>query len=165
MQIDVTVWNSSHTEKVAMKLAVFALACLVALPASAQFRKPEDAVKYRQGVMFAMGNHFYSRIGGMVNGRIPFDAKAAAENADVVLTLSRLPFVAFAPDTNGVGKSDAKPAIWTEQAKFKDLSEKMQAEVVKLQVAGKTGDLEALKTAYRATSNSCKACHDAYTSQ
>jgi cytochrome c556 len=148
-----------------MKFAVLLLASTLALPAMAQFRKPEDALKYRQSVMFTMGNHFYSRIGGMVNGRVPFDAKAAAENADVIVTLSKLPWVGFTPDTNGVGKTDAKPAIWTEQAKFKDLGDKMQAEVLKLQAASKTGDLEALKAAYRSTANTCKACHDAFTNQ
>jgi cytochrome c556 len=148
-----------------MKFIVVALVSMLALPAFAQFRKPEDAVKYRQSVMYTMGNHFYSRIGAMANGRIPFDAKAATENADIVATLSKLPWVAFTPDTNGVGKTDAKPAVWTEQAKFKDLGEKMQAEVLKLQTVAKTGDLDALKAAYRATGQACKACHDAFTNQ
>ena len=150
--------------KTVRSFVVLALVSALAAPSLAQFRKPEDAIKYRQSVMFTMANHFYTRIGGMTNGRIPFDAKAAAENADIVATLSRLPWSAFGPGTD-LGKTDAKPAIWTEQAKFKDLSEKMQAEVVKLQAASRTGDLDALKAAYRATSNSCKACHDAYTSQ
>lgn len=148
-----------------MKIALIVIASLLALPAFAQFRKPEDAVKYRQSVMYTMGHHFYGRLGAMVNGRVPFDAKLAAENADVIVTLARLPWVGFGPETNGVGKSDAKPAIWTEQAKFKDLGDKMQLEVVKLQTASRTGDLEALKAAYRATGNSCKACHDAFTNQ
>jgi len=148
-----------------MKSTLIVLAALIAIPASAQFRKPEDAVKYRQSVMYTMATHFYSRVGAMVNGRIPYDPKAAADHADVVATLSRLPWPAFTPDTNGVGKTDAKPAVWTEQAKFKDLSEKMQGEVVKLQAAAKTGNLDALKVAYRATSDSCKACHDSFTSQ
>jgi cytochrome c556 len=148
-----------------MKIVVVVLVSMLALPAFAQFRKPEDAVKYRQSVMYTMGNHFYSRIGAMANGRIPFDAKAATENADIVATLSKLPWVAFTPDTNGVGKTDAKPAVWTEQAKFKDLGEKMQAEVLKLQAVAKTGDLDALKAAYRATGQACKACHDAFTNQ
>ena len=143
---------------------VAALALVIVLPASAQFRKPDDAIKYRQGVMFAIGNHFYSRIGAMANARIPFDAKAAADNADVIAVLAKLPWVAFAPGTDK-GDTDAKPAIWTEQAKFKELGEKMQAEVTKLVAVAHTGDLDALKIAYRSTSNSCKACHDAYTSQ
>lgn len=141
-----------------------ALCLAISIPAAAQFRKPDDAIKYRQGVMFAMGNHLYTRLGGMANGRTPFDAKAAAENADVVLTLSRLPWVAFGPGTDQ-GITDAKPNVWTETARFKELSEKMQAEVVKLQAASRTGDLDALKVAYRATANSCKACHDAFTTQ
>lgn len=145
--------------------ALFAFALAVALPAQAQFRKPEDAVKYRQSVMFTMGNHFYSRLGAMANGRVPFDAKAAADNADVIVALSRLPWIAFPPGTENIGRTEAKPAVWTQQAKFKDLSEKMQAEVVKLQAASRTGDLEALKVAYRATSNACKACHDDFTNQ
>jgi cytochrome c556 len=151
--------------KIARPAILLALASALAAPAQAQFRKPEDAVKYRQSVMFTMGNHFYSRLGPMANGRVPFDAKAVAENADVVASLSRLPWIAFPPGTENLGKTDAKPAIWTEQAKFKDLSDKMVAEVQKLQAASRTGDVEAFKAAYRATGNSCKACHDAFTNQ
>lgn len=151
--------------KIVRTLSLLTLAGALATPALAQFRKPEDAVKYRQSVMYAMGNHFYSRLGPMANGRVPFDAKIAADNADVVMTLSRLPWVGFGPETNGIGKTEAKAAVWTESAKFKDLSEKMQAEVVKLQAASRTGDPEALKTAYRSTSSACKACHDSFTNQ
>ena len=56
--------------------ATVAAATLVSLPAVAQFAKPEDAIKYRQGALFVMGQHF-GRIGAMANGRVPFDAKAA----------------------------------------------------------------------------------------
>jgi len=151
--------------KIVRALGLLTVATALATPAMAQFRKPEDAVKYRQSVMYTMGNHFYSRLGPMANGRVPFDTKAAAENADVVMMLSRLPWVGFGPETNGVGKTDAKPVVWTDTAKFKDLSEKMQAEVVKLQAASRTGDPEALKAAYRSTSSACKACHDNFTNQ
>lgn len=147
------------------KFALSLLALLVAAPALAQFRKPEDAVRYRQSVMTVMGTSFYGRIGAMVNGRMPYDAKLAQEHADVVVMMSKLPWVAFTPDTNGMGRTDAKPNIWTEQAKFNEAREKMQAEVVKLQAASRTGDLEALKAAYRATGAACKSCHEAFTNQ
>ena len=55
-----------------------ALAALTALPAAAQFQKPEDAIKYRQGAFTIMGNHM-ARIGAMAQGRTPFDAKVAAD--------------------------------------------------------------------------------------
>jgi len=36
------------------------------------------------------------------------------------------------------------------------------AESGKLAAAAKTGNLDAVKTAFTATAASCKACHDAY---
>ena len=148
-----------------MKLALIALAALAVLPAHAQFRKPEDAVKYRQSVMYVMGTSFYTRIGAMVKGRIPFDARAAQEHADIVVMMSKLPWPAFTPDTNGMGRTDAKPNLWDELPKFKDLSEKMQAEVLKLQAATRTGDVEAVKAAWRNAERACVNCHEAFTNQ
>ena len=51
-----------------------------ALPAAAQFKNAEAAIKYRQSVM-QVQNHHLGRIFAMVNGRMPFDAKVAAEDA------------------------------------------------------------------------------------
>ena len=135
-----------------------------AAPASAQFAKPEDAVKYRQSALTLMGAHL-GRLGAMANGRVPFDAKQAAENAEVLATVAKLPWAAFGPGTDKVSGTKAKPEIWAEQAKFKDLSEKMMAETVKLSAAAKTGNLDALKAAFGPTAASCKACHDAFRAQ
>lgn len=144
-------------------MATFALASIAlvfSLSASAQFQKPEDAVKYRQSALTVMGTHF-GRIGAMVNGRVPFDAKAAQDNAQIVATLSTLPWAGFTPETEAI-KSRAKPEIWKESAKFKELSEKTIAEAAKLEVAAKTGNLETIKAAFGAVGGSCKACHDSF---
>ena len=141
-----------------MKLVAFALAATVALPAAAQFAKPEDAVKYRQAVMTVIGAHT-GRIGAMASGRAPYDAKVALENAEVIAEMARLPWAAFGPGTDK-GDTRALPAIWTEQAKYKAASDKMVAEVGKLNAAAKTGNLDAIKTAFGAAGQSCKACHD-----
>ena len=141
--------------------AVAVAALCAAVPASAQFAKAEDAIKYRQSALFVMGQHF-GRIGAMVNGKVPFDAKAAAEEAGVVEELARLPWAGFGAGTEG-GK--AKPEIWKEQAKYKEYSDKLQAESIKLVAAAKTGSLDNLKTAFGATAGTCKACHDAYRSR
>ena len=143
---------------------ITATAALVAFaaPASAQFAKPEDAIKYRQSSLSVMATH-YSRIGAMVNGRVPFDAKLAAENAEIVSDMAKLPWAAFGPGTDkGSIPTRAKAEIWAEQAKFKDLSEKMVAETTKLAAAAKTGNADTLKAAFGATSATCKACHDNY---
>ena len=134
-----------------------------AASASAQFAnsKPEDSIKYRQSALFVMGQHF-GRIGAMANGRIPFDAKAAAESAEIVSDMAKLPWVAFAPGTDKGGNTKAKPEIWTEQVKFKESSDKLIAESTKLAAASKTGNLDSLKTAFAATADTCKTCHDAF---
>lgn len=142
----------------AMSLILAAVVSAAALPAAAQFAKPEDAVKYRKAALTVIGAHF-GRVGAMANGRVPFDAKVAAENAELVAELSRLPWTAFGEGTDK-GETRAKPEIWKEAGKFKEASDKFQAEAAKLQAAAKTGNLDAVKTAFGATGASCKACHD-----
>jgi cytochrome c556 len=146
--------------KVFASLAITALIGSLSAPALAQFQKPEDAVKYRKAALTVMGNHF-GRIGAMANGRVPFDAAAAANSAAIVQTMSALPWEGFLAGTDK-GETRAKPEIWTEQAKFKEGAEKLQAETAKLSAAAKTGDLDAVKAAFGAVGQSCKACHDAY---
>jgi cytochrome c556 len=129
-------------------------------PAQAQFAKPEDAVKYRKASFTVMGAHF-GRIGAMASGRAPYDAKAAAENAELVAALAKLPWAAFGEGTDK-GETRAKPEIWKDAAKFKEASDKMQVEVGKLNVAAKAGNLDALKAAFGPAAATCKACHDAF---
>ena len=139
-------------------LALAAVAATLSAPAAAQFAKAEEAIKYRQGALFVIGQHF-GRLGAMAQGKIPFDAKAAQDNAEVVLNMSKLPWAGFGPGTEG-GK--AKPAIWKEQAKYKEHADKFEAEAVKLAAATKTGNLDNLKAAFGDAAGTCKACHDAY---
>ncbi|RYF69212.1 MAG: cytochrome c [Comamonadaceae bacterium] len=143
--------------KLLAPLAV-ALTLAYAAPASAQFAKPEDAVKYRQSALFVMAQHF-GRIGAMANGRAPYDAKAAVDNAEVVAEMAKLPWAGFGPGTDKISQK-AKPEIWTEQAKFKEHSDKLVAETGKLLAAAKTNNLDNLKTAFSSTAGTCKACHD-----
>lgn len=143
-------------------IAVAALAGAgVAMPAAAQFAKPEDAIKYRKAAMTVMGTHF-GRVAAMANGRIPFDAKAAADNAEIATIASKLPFAGFIEGTDKGGETRAEPKIWTEMDKFKGAATKMQEEMAKLNVAAKSGNLDAIKAAAGETGKSCKACHDAY---
>lgn len=131
-----------------------------ALPAAAQFAKPEDAIKYRQSAMFLQSQHM-ARIGAMVSGRVPFDAKAVAENAEVLATVTKLPFAAFIDGTDK-GTTRAKPEIWAEKDKFMAGATKMQEEVVKLNAAAKTGNPDQVKAAFGAVGQACKGCHDNY---
>lgn len=141
-----------------MLAAAVVLAALgTSLPAAAQFAKPEDAIKYRKSGMFVMQTHF-GRVAAMANGRIPFDAKAAADNAEIATMLSKVVYAGFVEGTDK-GDTRAKPEIWTEADKFRAAATKLQDEMAKLNVAAKGGNLDAIKAAAGETG---KACHDTY---
>ena len=141
--------------------AAATLGLLAALPATAQFQKPEDAVKYRKAAFTVMGTHF-GRIGAMANGRIPFDGAAAAANAEVVNVVAKLPYAGFMEGTAGTEKGTPKANVWTERAKFDAAAKKMQDEVAKLAVAAKANNLDTLKTAFTSAAGTCKSCHDEF---
>lgn len=145
------------------KLILVAMAiagAATALPAAAQFAKPEDAIKYRKAAFTVMAAHF-GRVAAMANGRVPFDAKAAADNAEIANAMARLPYTAFGEGTDK-GDTKAKPEVWSEGDKFRAAASKMQEEMAKLTAAAKTGSLDAIKAATGAVGQSCKACHDNY---
>jgi cytochrome c556 len=137
--------------------AIAAATLATALPAAAQFQKPEDAVKYRKAAFTVMAAHF-GRLGAMAQGRAPYDAAAAAANAEVVVHISTLPYAGFVEGTAGTEKGTPKANVWTERAKFDAAAKKMQDEVVKLAAAAKTE--AGLKAAFGAAAGTCKACHD-----
>jgi cytochrome c556 len=140
-------------------IAGIALAC-AATSVTAQFSKPESALRYRQAAFTLMGNHM-GRIYAMVQGKVPYDKDAAIRSAEIVEFASKLPYEAFTPGSD-LMESKAKPSIWKEEAKFKQLASDMQAETVKLTAAAKTGNLDTLRTQFRATAKACDACHDVY---
>ncbi len=143
---------------IARMISVGLLAALPVAASAVSFAKPEQAIKYRQSTFSVMATHF-SDIGAMVKGEKPFDAKAAAANADVVATLSALPWAGFGPGTEG-GK--AKAAIWKEMDKVQAGAADLQKAAANLRTAAASGNLDNIKKAFGATAQTCKACHDSY---
>ena len=141
------------------KIILASTATVLAISAGlaiAQFQKPEDAIKYRQSALTVMGNSF-GKISAVVKGEAPYNKDEVAKNAAIVAMMSTLPWQAFGPGTEG-GK--AQSDIWSDNAKFKAASEKMQLAAVDLNKAAQSGDLESIKKAFAATGASCKNCHD-----
>lgn len=137
-------------------LATLAPTLLVSGIAYAQFKKPEDAIKYRQSAFTVMANSF-GKIGAVVKGEAPYNKDDVAKNAAVVAMISTLPWQAFGPSTEG---GNALPEVWSDNVKFKSASEKMQLAVANLNTAAQSGDQEALKKAFGAAGATCKGCHD-----
>ena len=123
-------------------------------------QKPEDAIKFRRGVMAVIGWNF-GPMAAMAKGDRPYDAAAFARHAEIVAFMSKLPLEGFVPGSD-TGETKAKPEIWLDMDDFKAKLEKMQAEVAKLAEVAKTPDLNTSKAQLGETGKACKACHDKY---
>ncbi|MDH4052151.1 MAG: cytochrome c [Rubrivivax sp.] len=141
---------------VAAAVAVFGL---TALPALAQFQKPEQAIKYRQSVFTVMATHF-GRVAAMAQGKAPFDAQVAADNAMLANSMAALPYMAFGAGTDKGAPTRAKAEIWLEPDKFKASAQDMQKAMAKFADAAKGGSLDAIKATVDDVGKACKACHD-----
>lgn len=128
--------------------------------AHAQFARIDDAVKYRQAAFQILSTHV-SRIGTMVKGETPLDKAALESNAAIIELISKQVWHAF-PAGSDTALSKAKTEVWKESDKFKAGADKMQAEVGRLSLATKSGDLALLKTTFGSLTQTCKACHDNY---
>jgi cytochrome c556 len=159
------VLESCHfpLQEVTMKrlpLVLMLAACSALFAGSAIAQKPEDAIKYRQGVYRVIGWNF-GAMAAMAKGEKPYDAAAFARHAEIVAFMSKLPLEGFTPGSEN-GETKAKPEIWLDMDDFKAKLEKMQAEAAKLAEVAKGGDLAASKAQLGETGKACKACHDKY---
>ena len=122
--------------------------------------KPEILVKQRQAAMTLQGKYF-GPLGGMAQGKVPYDANVVARNAGYLEALSKMPWDGFAPSTQDV-KSAALPAVFTDTAKFKEAQERLQSEVAKLVSVSKGGDEAAVKAQLGAVGKTCGGCHETF---
>ena len=145
-----------------MKRTVVAAGVVIALGAmggaALAQQKPEVLVKQRQSAMTLIGKYF-GPLGGMAQGRVPFDAKLVQRNADYLAALSQMPWDGFDPATKDT-KSAALPAVFNDAGKFKEAANRLTSEVQKLQQVAKGGDEGAIKAQIGAVGKSCGGCHD-----
>jgi len=132
--------------------------------AYAQFAKPDDAIAYRQSVMTLIGQHF-GRIAAVVKGEKPYQQQEVAKNAELVSTLSKLPWDAFAAAGADKGKTHMKPEVLQNKEAFKSAAAAMEKEAAKLAQVAAGGSLDDVKTQFGAVGKSCKACHDKWRTQ
>ena len=144
--------------KLASVATCLAIGAVVAWPVAAQYAKPEDAVKYRKAAFTVMNSHM-GRIFAQLKSPTP-NMQVIQSSAQTVESMSKLPWDAFAPNTELVADTRALPALFKNEAKAKDFAQKMQEEVAKLNVVAKTGDAAAIRTQFNAAAKSCDNCHD-----
>lgn len=121
-------------------------------------QKPEVLVKQRQAAMTLISKYF-GPLGAMAQGKAPYDAAVAARNAGFLDALSQMPWDGFHPSTKDTTeKNRALPAIYENEAKFKESQDRFRNAVTKLVSASK--DEGAFKGAAGEVAKSCGACHN-----
>lgn len=146
-------------------VAAAALCGLAGLPAlAADLVSPEKAIKARQASYYLMGAQM-ARINATMKGDLPMDKPSLQTSAETLELLGRLVADNFPPGSEQGAPTKAKPELWKETAKFRQLQQASQTEAAKLKAAVSGGDVEIIKVAYGATTKSCKACHDAFKAQ
>ena len=129
--------------------------------AYAHFAKPEDAVKYRKSVMFLTAQHF-KRMGAVVQGKVPYDKAAFAENAETFKMLASLPWQAMLEPGTDKGDTTMSGAVFSKQAKFKQAAEAFEKGAEKLAQLAAAGDLKGSKSQFGMLAGSCKSCHNQF---
>lgn len=138
-------------------------AAAIALPVAAQYAKPEDAVKYRKAAFTVLNSHM-GRIFAQLKSSTP-NMQVIQSSAHVVEEMSKLPWDAFAPETEFVRDTRALPALYKNEAKIKDLATRMQQEATKLNTVAKDGDVKAVREQFGVLAKSCDNCHDDFRSK
>jgi cytochrome c556 len=147
--------------KIIKGLAVLALVAAIGGSASGQFAKTDDAIAYRKAVMVLVAQHF-GRIGALVKGEKPYDAKAAAANAGLIATLAPLPWEAFMAEGSDKGSTAMKPEALKEKDKFAQAAKAFETAAAALNGAAAGPSAEALKEPFGQVAQSCKGCHSQF---
>lgn len=147
-----------------MRAALPAIAIALALSAAATAAPSADAlaqVKARHESMEALGKAMKVIANYLKTGAgTPADVSAAAATLDN--GAQKMSGWWPAGTAIGVGKSEAKPAIWADMPKFNTYIDKYKAATPALVAAAAGTDTAALGKALGGVGATCKSCHEAY---
>ena len=133
---------------------------LLTLEATAQ-TNPNQQVANRKGAMNLQAK-FAGPLLGMARGATPYDARIAQRNADYLVALTQMPWDDFQPNSISIANTRTKDAVLKDPAKFKQLSDALQADAQKLASAARSADENGVKAAARAMGRTCNSCHEGF---
>jgi len=143
--------------------AAAALAAGIALMTAVRADDLVSVVAARQAGMKSMGERLKAIKAFAQNGTDR--AKAAEASALLVATSKAIPswFPAGSGADSFSGETGAKPEIWSDPAKFKEIALTFQADAAALQKAIDAGDKTAAAATFEAMGREgCGACHGAF---
>ena len=143
-----------------ISLVAAALAPAAANAQAAAPVSPDKAViEYRQHVMGAVGDNM-AAIGGILKNQLDRPGAIAVHAEEMALS-AQLMAPAFRQKVVE-GKTDAKPAIWTDWPKFEKAIGDYEQAAKDLASAAQGSDPAATGKAVKALGDSCGGCHDKF---
>ncbi|WP_333700695.1 cytochrome c, partial [Rivihabitans pingtungensis] len=141
-------------------LSLIVTVAALAAPALSHAADPAATAEARVAAFKKMLRTF-EPMGTVVRERDPYRKDAFAEQAKTLQMLAREPWPLFVPGT-AVGKSRAKPEIWSQPDAFKKEQQGMIVAVDALAASAQAGDIKDIRAKYATLANTCKSCHDSF---
>ena len=151
-------------QKKASIAALLGAVCLASLPPVTQAAGVQGAIDFRQAAM-NLYKWYLGPMGGMVKGKIPFDAAGFKSRAEGLSTAASLDLTEGFPQdsfSDSESDTDAKPEIRENWQDFTAKYQALREESAKLASIAAGGDMAAMKKQFGATAKTCKGCHDDY---
>jgi cytochrome c556 len=120
---------------------------------------PDSPLGKRQ-VIFKQMMKTSEDLGGMLRGRLPFDAAAFAQGAQKLDKLAYEPWQHF-PQVKDDDKTSARDDVWQRQARFQELAREMEAATGQLLAATTEPNLRKseLQPHMQRVEDACESCH------
>ena len=103
---------------------------------------------------------YFGSLGPVAKGEKPFNKEEATKATALVATMAKLPYDSFVVGTETIGNTEALAAVWSNNAKFKELAAKLGTETETLAKMASAGDEAGFKKQFGVVGGTCKACHD-----
>lgn len=146
-----------------MKRQVLLLSALVLTLSACGGVDPDSPQGQRQAIFKEMLK-VSEDLGGMLRGRLAFNAQRFADGAAELDQLTRTPWQHFPQVREEGGESRARDEVWQRQERFRELAAAMQAQTAALVQASQGRPLrrDELTAPMQRVEDACKACHEEF---
>jgi cytochrome c556 len=148
---------------IASTIAIAVLSCgIAAAQPAANEKHAAWATKVRKSVFTLLG-HNMGPIGGMLKGKVPFNAEVVANNATNINQLANMIAGASKVDTSKFKvDTEALDSIWSQPEDYAKKIEALVSASSELSAIALNGDEKAVRKAMGAMGKTCGSCHDDY---
>jgi cytochrome c556 len=145
-----------------MKTTIIFCLSMALLPLSAGTFAQEGPIKYRKGVMKAVGGHA-TGIAQITHGGVGHSAHLAT-HTDGLQALSKMIVTAFKEDAKPTEDvtTRAKPDIWQNWSDFEAKAEDLVKATAAYAATARTGDKDMTVAKLEGVWDACKGCHKKY---